>query len=62
MKRNFPSLDKRCFDIFIILNADAKALAVIISNLFSVISFGVMASSRIFALVSCRVRIVFLIK
>ncbi len=53
MRRNFPSLDKRCFDILIILNADAKALAVIISNLFSVISFGVMASSRIFALVSC---------
>ena len=62
MRRNFPPLDKRCFDISIIFGADARALAVTISNLFDVINFGVTASSRMCAFVSFRVRIIFFIK
>ena len=62
IKTNFPPLFKRWWDIFIILGAVANALAVMTSNLFWVIRFGVVALSIIVAFVSCKVRIIFLIK
>ena len=51
IKTNFPPFFKRCSAMFIIDGVVANALAVITSNLFWVMRFGVVALSKIVAFV-----------